>query len=122
MAQDYKVMCQFAGVDGSRDTDLELEEGQCKDSVGVRGQGSSPNPPSRFINHVVFWWNGQLYDPSYGLGAFDDIKQYESDVLRGFFEDRIGPAGETTYLSTNLKPNDGDNHDQSDLDLQYTVF
>jgi hypothetical protein len=40
-----------------------------RDQPGVAAQRCS-EPPSAFFSHFVVAYNGQIYDPSYGLGPF----------------------------------------------------
>jgi len=40
------------------------------DQVGVSGQGCT-DPLSTFDNHAVVMYDGEIFDPSYGLGPYD---------------------------------------------------
>ena len=49
---------------------------------GAAGQGKK-NPQFDFSDHVVVKHGGKLYDPSYGMGPYDDDKTYLSAALDG---------------------------------------
>lgn len=60
-----------------------LPEGHAQDIAGVSGQGNSPNPPSKFSNHWILKIFSSFYDPSYGIGPFDNEYEYEHAALEG---------------------------------------
>jgi hypothetical protein len=39
------------------------------------------NPVSDFPNHGITYFNGKIYDPSYGLGPYDSIVQWQRQSL-----------------------------------------
>lgn len=53
------------------------------DLTGVAGQGNS-NPIAIFGDHALVEYNGEIYDPSYGTGPFDDISKWEDESIVGF--------------------------------------
>jgi len=103
-----------AGVDGSSATTPDPNSNQAADAPGVPGQGTSPNPPAGFSNHYIVWANARYYDPSYGLGPFIDLKDYEDAALAG----TIIVVGNEMRL-TPLPVSDGDPSTTSDLVCTY---
>jgi hypothetical protein len=54
----------------------------CVKQDGAPGQGKK-NPQFDFGDHVIVDHGGKLYDPSYGLGPFDNQFDYEKSALDG---------------------------------------
>ena len=57
--------------------------------AGAPGQGKT-NPQFDFGDHVVVKHGGKLYDPSYGLGPYDDDKSYFAAALDGLASSSAG--------------------------------
>jgi hypothetical protein len=75
--------CEFPGVANAlaapyRNLGVELVK---KD--GVAGQGKT-NPQFDFGDHVTVRHNGQIYDPSYGIGPIPSTLAYETLAIAGF--------------------------------------
>jgi hypothetical protein len=75
--------CDFPGVANAlaapyRNLGVELIK---KD--GVAGQGKT-NPQFDFGDHVTVRHNGQIYDPSYGIGPIPSTLDYETLAIAGF--------------------------------------
>ena len=93
-------------------------EDEAKDVTGVPGQGDSPDPPGEFNNHFIVKIFGHYYDPSYGIGPFDDLKEYEDTALAGSLaNDYIWFGTRRLY---DLPTDNGDPNDQTDLINDYT--
>jgi hypothetical protein len=54
------------------------------DMEGVPGQNTT-NPKSTFEAHWVAQINGKIYDPSYGNGPFETLRQWEEASVAGLF-------------------------------------
>lgn len=50
---------------------------------GLPGQGKT-NPQFDFADHVTVRHNGQIYDPSYGVGPFATAAEYEANAIAGY--------------------------------------
>jgi len=115
---------QKEGNDPRRVLDVNQEEpptpgaDEAKDVLGVPGQGDSPDPPGEFENHYIVQMNGRYYDPSYGLGPFDDLKKYEDAALAGRIKKKYPIVGPRELHD--LPPDNGDPNDQTDLINTYT--
>lgn len=106
-----------AGVDGGMPATLDASKDQAADDKGAAGQGNSPNPPSGFINHWIIKTNGKYYDPSYGLGPFDDLKKYEDSAFDGTMT-KIG----SNIVLEDLPNDNKDASDKSDEVNNYSDF
>jgi hypothetical protein len=103
-----RIISDDAGVDGSTPATPNPSSNEAADALGGSGQGTSPNPPSRFGNHFIVKANGMYYDPSYGLGGYVDRKDYEDAAFAGrIYIDRSGvwwldalPASDHDPLTT----------------------
>lgn len=105
-----------AGVDGS--AFVTPAAGEAADAVGIRGQGTSPNPPSNFKNHWLAKMNGNYYDAAYGLGPYTDRKAYEDAAFAGrLYVDLV--AGGARLAS--LPVNDGDATNHNDEIMTYSA-
>lgn len=62
--------------------------------AGAPGQGKT-NPQFDFGDHVVVKHGGKVYDPSYGLGPYDDDKSYFAAALDGLASSSAGTQGFT---------------------------
>ncbi len=104
------------------DTTLDPNKNQAKDIEGIPGQGNSPNPPGEFARHFILKVrvNGvdRYYDPSYGLGYYTDLKEYEDMAFAGReLKDQLG-----RYLLQDLPSNNNDPQDKSDLINTYSIY
>jgi hypothetical protein len=63
-------------------------DGDCVNLRGVSGQGNNPEPPEVFGDHVLVLYDGDIYDPSYGLGPYkydrEGQNKYENDAIAGY--------------------------------------
>jgi hypothetical protein len=50
---------------------------------GVEAQGND-DPWSRFIDHALVEYNGHLFDPSYGIGPFSSLADWEDSSIEAF--------------------------------------
>ena len=92
----YAIVSFDAGVDGLNEVPPSASE--ASDAQGVPGQGNSPNPPSAFRNHWIVKMYGKYYDPSYGLGPYTFLKDYEDDAFEGeIYVNR--PLAKVVYLT-----------------------
>lgn len=84
----WEIVSLDAGIDGLSVCSNAVGDASW-DATGAPGQGNSPNPPSEFSNHWIVKMNGFYFDPSYGLGPYDDVKKYEVDAFVGSIK-RVG--------------------------------
>jgi hypothetical protein len=63
---------------------------------GVSGQGKT-NPQFDFSDHVTVKHNGQIYDPSYGIGPYNSTYEYEQAAIEGY---ALYPNGVGQYQCT----------------------
>ena len=56
--------------------------GRCAKNNGVAGQGKS-NPTFVFKDHAIVEYNGQVYDPSYGLDVHPTVLSWEKAAIAG---------------------------------------
>jgi len=119
---DYpKLIIDFdAGVDGSTPTIPNPSNNEAADTAGAPGQGTSPNPPSHFCNHFIVKANGKYYDPSYGLGSFVDLKDYEDVAFAGSIT-HTGVYPSVLYWLWTLPTSDNDPDTTTDLICTYTT-
>jgi len=78
--------CAFSGT-GSAPTELYTHDGtRAKNEVrkvtGIPGHGQD-NPQFDFGDHVVVKYGGKYYDPSYGVGPYDNDALYLTAALDG---------------------------------------
>ena len=85
-----------------------LPEHSAQDVAGVSGQGTSPNPPAGFGNHYIIKCADELYDPSYGLGPFEEYQQYEHAAFDGIIQVSTYGARRIAFL-TELPPSGSSN-------------
>jgi hypothetical protein len=98
-ASPWKIISFDAGVDGAPDSvgysGKVPVNGQAADLKGAPGQGTSPNPPSKFPIHYILHLNTAAggkpavlayHDPSYGVFA-PDTATYENSALFGVVND-----------------------------------
>ena len=50
---------------------------------GIKGQ-NNPNPKSTFDSHALIEIAGKIYDPSYGAGPFNNLREWEDAAIDGF--------------------------------------
>jgi hypothetical protein len=95
----WSIVQENAGIIGEKPSPM-FNVGEAWDLPGASGQGNSPNPPSSFVNHYIIRCGGQLYDPSYALGPFQEYLQYEHAALDGairIITDDNGNVGSFLY-------------------------
>jgi hypothetical protein len=64
-------------------------QGRCFKDVGVAGQGKT-NPAFMFPNHAIVEYEGQVYDPSYGMEPHPTVLSWEKAAIAGLAEVAIG--------------------------------
>jgi len=102
------IISYDAGVDGLSPVAPFPSSDEATDAAGVAGQGNSPNPPSRFLNHFIIRIGQTLYDPSYAIGPYTDRKKYETAAFAG----RISTVNNPHALyDAPADDNDPSNHD-----------
>ena len=109
VGNEWSIVDFDAGVDGTGGPAV-VGRGEACDMIGVSGQGTSPNPPSSFARHYIVRIGNGYYDPSYGIGAFDDRRAYEGVAFSGLIYITSPGAG---YKLGPLLSDDGDagNHE-----------
>jgi len=68
-------------------------DGDCVNLRGVSGQGNNPEPPELFWDHALVLYDGDIYDPSYGLGPYKynetGKNNYENAAIDGYSDYHI---------------------------------
>jgi len=96
VGEDYPYLLFVA-----ENADLGVEVGDAVPLDGVRAQGPNANPPSRFFNHFVVRFAGQIFDPSYGLGPLSE-EEHEQEAIDGIFAFvPLGGGGEGLAVKKN---------------------
>jgi len=60
----------------------DTNTGECQKQDGIKGQGKT-NPQFVFGDHALVEINGKIYDPSYAVGPYNDLKTYVDAGIAG---------------------------------------
>jgi len=55
---------------------------ECKMMEGIKAQGMNNTQPF-FFDHVIVKYKNEFYDPSYGVGPFSNMMEYEKKAIAG---------------------------------------
>jgi len=72
---------------------------ECKMKQGIKAQGMDNTQPF-FFDHVIVKYKDEFYDPSYGVGPFSNMMEYEKGAIAGL--GGIGLKGGITDFAGNL--------------------
>jgi hypothetical protein len=75
------------------------------DSTGGKPGQNNQNPPGKFRNHFVVFFDNNYYDPSYGTGPFSTQTDWENASLDGFEIETLAVSGGNTVIAPVAKKN-----------------
>ena len=63
---------------------MDIELGRIINNPGISGQGTEDPKIKMFTNHALVTFSGEAYDPSYGLGPYRTIHDWETNSITGY--------------------------------------